>query len=168
MKDKMSDSRVVALSLLLLIPSYLTICSNIPRIYSPYSFVVVVPAFALGGVDPALRYLAALIFPFLFMLYFRFVLGRRSNLNKFSLVIFPIAIALSTYFNLASISYGIKYQGSFHTYFIVGINLFSIVALSIFYNRVIKFPTFKKCVYLHWFFFVWITFSGFPWLGELL
>ncbi len=151
--------------------SYSTISSNVPRIYSPYSFSVVIPTFMLYSVlgsSTITTITSTLLIPVLYILWCFHLLRDCKAIPKRSLVCSSILIFLSAYQLTVSWTYGIKYQGMVHTIVMYIFNIIFWIALFIMFRANRKKPSYATNYMFHWIFFAWFCWVAFPWLGELL
>ena len=154
-----------------LIVSSLTMIAGYPKLYSPYSFVVVIPAFMVYALDipkPFLYFLAALPNAAFFLIWSIYNVKEKFLINKATLVLSCIFVTLSLLLCTISYSYGVKYQGLSHTLLMYAYNLFFIGSLYKVYliNRIS--PTINNCLLFNLLLFSWLGWSAFPWLGELI
>jgi len=155
--------------IVVLIISSLTMIANYPKIYSPYSFVVVIPAFMFSALELPkfiLYFLAALPNALCFLLWSKFTVKGEFLIQKTTFNLSRILVILSILLCITSYNYGIKYQGLSHTLFIYLFNVFFIGALYKVYliNR-IK-PSINNSILYNILLFSWLGWCAFPWLGE--
>ncbi len=151
--------------------AYASISANYPTIFSPFSFVVIVPGMALSQVISSnkLTYFlfGTLITPVTFVLWSFPLLRGQTQIPKRSKIGASLLVALSLYSLIGSWPYGVIYQGVFHTVVICIWNVICWFAL-FFLNRSNSIRQSYWSNYLfHWIFFAWLAWVAFPWLGEL-
>lgn len=159
-------------TLLLWSIAYATINANYPKIYSPYSFTVIVPVLALHEIfrdGRILSYtLGTLIIPLLFLLWsFPLLHGQEQipNRTKYCAV---LLVLLSMIMLIVSWPYGIQYQGLAHTIAIYVMNVISWTVLILLYRSNKAHSSYASNYIFHWALFAWLAWVAFPWLGELL
>jgi len=170
--DKITRSRFLFFGFILLwIICYFTICADYPKIYSPYSFPVVIPLLILSDLLNSsfiAIVVSTLIVPILFMLSIKYFLQDSYRItNVFKIVVFVIML-ISTIFLLTGWRYGIQYQGYRHT---IAMYIFNAMFITILFilNRINKIKSSYISNFLfQWIFFSWLGWSAFPWLGELI
>lgn len=151
--------------------SYLTICANYPRIYSPYSFTIVMPLFFFYSFfdgTPITFFLSTLIGPIFYALWCFPLIKGQSKIPKRTVIMTPILVTASFALLFTSWNYGAEYQGKAHTILMYIFNAsFWILLFSIFrMNK--KRESYLTNLVFNWVLFTWFFWVGFPWLGELL
>ncbi len=170
MKNKRMS--VTAGALLLWAVGWATISAGYPRIYSPYSFPVVVPVLALSevfrGIAAPLAFaLGSLPIPLSFIAWSFHLLGGQEEIPKRSGVAALVLVFLSAVFLLAGWSYGIQYQGITHTAAMCLFNLCFWIVLFLIHWANARQCSFATNLLFHWILFAWFGWVAFPWLGEL-
>ena len=157
--------------LLVLSTGALTMTAGYPKIYSPYSFTVVIPVFmlyALALPGPLMLLLASLPNALLFLLSTRSTAHENFKISRLFTGISVLLVLLSLIFLFVSYDYGIQYQGLKHTLFMYlfnGIYIVSLIAAYIANNRK---PSLNNSLVFRILFFCWLGWCAFPWLGELI
>ena len=163
----------------------LTMSANYPRIYSPYSFSVVMPAiiFATDGMGVAIAYLLSSAPVLILYLIFSIFISRNKNVfskttyaerkpsyivSKRTRIFAILLVLLSVCFNAIGFSTGLKYQGLLHTISMYAFNLLFISALVVAYIFNRNSPTPTNCLGFNILLFSWLGWVAFPWLGELI
>ena len=144
---------------------------NFLKVYSPYSFVVVIPAFMVYALEvpkPFLYFLAALPNAAFFLIWSIYTVKGKFLLNKPTRIFSSILIFLSVLFCIISYSYSVQYQGLSHTLIMYAYNLFFIGCLYKLYLINRSNPTENNCLVFNVLLFSWLGWSAFPWLGELI
>ena len=162
--SKFSISFIVVLTI-----SSLTMIANYPKLYSPYSFFVVLPALIASALELPkilLLFIAALPNTLFFLLWSKYTVKDKFLIHKATLKLSCAFVLLSIFFCITSYSYGIKYQGLEHTLLMYCFNLVFIGSLYKVYliNR-IK-PSINNCLFYNVLLFIWLGWCAFPWLGE--
>jgi hypothetical protein len=142
--------------------SRLTIIARVPRIYSPYSFSIVIPYFC-GGL-----LVACMVAPLAFLLWSLHLLGVNATVPKRTLVLFPLLVIASGLWLAASWRYGFRYQGKVHTLTLYAINVTLVAILVGLIIRAVRRPSYASNYAFHWLMFAWVAWGAFPWLGELI
>ncbi len=158
--------------LLLWAVAYASISADYPKIFSPYSLIVIWPVLALHEL---FRYdhltallLWTLISPALFLLWSFPLLRGQVRIPKRSKIVASLLIALSLFSLVGSWSYGIEYQGALHTIAIYVWNLIFWSALFLLNRSNKNHESYTSNYLFHWVLFAWAAWVAFPWLGELL
>lgn len=149
----------------------LSMVANYPKIYSPYSLIVVIPTMLAGAIELS-RFIAYFlgIFPLaiLYLIWSFSFIREPYSIPKPTVILAAICIVLSGVFNITSYKYGIQYQGQLHTLLMYLFNLI----LIIFMIMLFKFNKSNPCKYsglgFNILLFSWIGWVAFPWLGELI
>ncbi|MBF0315499.1 MAG: hypothetical protein HQK50_05965 [Oligoflexia bacterium] len=158
-------------SLVIAFFSYLTISSNVPKPISPFSVTVVFPMFiaiAIVGKTFLSSLLTSFFCSSLYIIIFNTVFKKWSKFAQVFSYGYFLIILCSIYYYIKAFDFGMKYQGSTHTYTVTTINmiLISIVTYLNWRSLIVRTPfmlKFSGTVFFLWFF--WISF---PWLGELI
>ena len=148
-----------------------TMSAGYPTLYSPYSFTIVIPAFAVYGLSlprPLFQLFASLPVSLAFLISAIPLFKAEKSIGKSFKVISVLIGALSVLYLMASFVYGYKYQGLTHTLVICIYNAIFIVALYKLYLANMVEPSLNKAFVFRLTFFVWLGWCAFPWLGELL
>ena len=156
-------------SLVIWLFSSLTVIADSPRMYSPYSFTVVLPMFGVYSVvkNEGLAILVGgAVVPLAFSIWCHFFVKRRQRIPVSSLVLAIVLVVLSAAGLAASWSGGLKYQGAPHTLVMYGYNLAFWALMLCLYRRNTSKPALTSCMAFHTCLFSWLGWSAFPWLGE--
>ena len=151
--------------------SYSTICANVPRIYSPYSFTVAIPVLSLYSVfgsHLATFMLGSFCIPLAFVLWSLPLLKGQHQIPKRTKIAAIVLVMPSLYLLVASWTYGVAYQGKLHTVTMYLFNVIFWVVLLAINFRNSKQPSYASNFAFHWVLFAWLGWVAFPWLGELL
>jgi hypothetical protein len=149
----------------------LTMTAGYPKIYSLYSFTVVIPVFmlyALALPDPLLLLFASLPNALLFLLSTRSTAHENFKISRLFTGISASLVSLSIMFLFVAYDYGVKYQGLNHILFMYlfnGIFICSLIAAYIANNRK---PSINNALVFRVLLFCWLGWCAFPWLGELI
>jgi hypothetical protein len=145
----------------------------VPVAIAPYSFVVLVPAFALGSVlgEPWLfvgAAVGALLAPALFVVLRRQVVSTGRAFPVSSVVIFGVIFTLSILDALVGWHGTVQYTWRSRAIALVAqavVPPVVILGVALFIRRR---ATLNQSVVLHWLASAWIAWSAFPWYGELI
>jgi hypothetical protein len=152
--------------------AYAPIIANYPKIFSPHSFIVIMPVLALHEIFRSghlLSYIiGTLIVPLLFLLWSFPLLRGQVQIPRRSKIGTIFLILLSLLSVIASWPYGVKYQGLIHTIAIYIFNLIFWTALFLLYRSNTTRESYTSNYFFHWILFAWLGWVAFPWLGELL
>jgi len=151
--------------------AYTTISANVPKIYSPYSFAVVIPLFSLYEVfgGRAITFaLATLAIPVLFVFWSFPLLKGQERIPKRTKILAALLVLLSFIALAASWSYGIQYQGIGHTVAMYLFNLGCWAILFVLLRNNARQASYTSNFLFHWTLFAWLAWVAFPWLGELI
>lgn len=158
-------------TLLLWAVAYATISANYPKLYAPYSFVVVIPLMSLhellGGI-PLAFIIATLTAPVLFAAWSLPLLTGQKRIPNRTKVASLILVSLSLVMLALSWPYGLKYQGALHTVAMCLFNVAFWAALLVLGQKNSREPAYITNFLFHWFLFAWLGWVAFPWLGELI
>ena len=157
-------------SLVIWLFSSLTIIADYPRMYSPYSFIVVLPMFVISSMveNKGLTILVSgAIVPVVFSIWCHFFVKRRQRIPVSSLVLAIVLVVLSAAGLAGGWSSGVKYRGAPHTLVMYGYNLAFWALMLCLYRRNTSKPALTSCMAFHTCLFSWLGWSAFPWLGEL-
>lgn len=149
----------------------LTMTAGYPKIYSPYSFTVVIPVFmlyALALPKALLLLSASLPNALLFLLSTRSTSHENLKISRFLTGISALLVLLSVIFLFVSYDYGVQYQGLHHTLFMYLFNGISICSLIATYNANNRKPSINNFLAFKVLLFCWLGWCAFPWLGELI
>ena len=158
-------------SLVVLIACILSMIANYPKIYSPYSFSVVIPALFISelGLSRVPMYiLASIPTVSLYLIWSFFFINNSLKISKPTITFSLIIIILSIAFNVHGYEYGIKYQGLLHTAIMYSYNIGFLVALMFIFKENKTNPTLNNCLGFNVALYSWLGWSAFPWLGELI
>lgn len=149
----------------------LTMAASYPKIYSPYSFSVVIPAFmfyALSLPGFLLAILASLPNALLFLLSTRATANGKLKIGRLFTGISCLTIFLSIVFLIFSFDNGFQYQGLQHTLFMYLYNSIFISGIIATYVINQRRPSANNSLLFKVLFFCWLSWCAFPWLGELI
>lgn len=166
-----TNSKIIYGSLIVFMACILTIFASYPKLYSPYSFSVVIPVLfisELGLSRIAMYILAAMPTVTLYLIGSFFFINKSLKISKPTIVVSLILITLSIVFNIYGYEYGIKYQGWLHTIVMYAYNISFLIALSFVYKSNKTNPKLNNCLGFNVLLFSWLGWSAFPWLGELI
>lgn len=158
-------------TLLLWAVAYSTISANYPKLYSPYSFAVVIPLMSLYEVlgGHLVTFVAAtLAIPLSFAAWSLPLLKGEKRIPKRTKIAATVLVSLSLVFLALSWSYGVKYQGTTHTVAMYVFNALFWAALLVVGRRNLREPSYGYNFLFHWLLFAWLGWVAFPWLGELI
>lgn len=158
-------------SLVVFASCILTMIANYPKVYSPYSFSVVIPALLVGelGLSEFQMYIAAATpTVVLYLIWSIFFVNKSFIVSKPTIVLSAILIVLSVIFNVSSYQYGIKYQGILHTILMYAYNLGILATLLVVFKFNKANPSQNNCLGFNILLFSWLGWCAFPWLGELI
>jgi len=158
-------------AIVVILCSSMTMIVGYPTIYSPYSFIVVLPAFgfySLIGNGFFFRLLSVLPVAAVYVAWSLVMINESKIIPKESIVFALVLVAGSVFYNLASFEYGIKYQGEIHTYIMYLYNIMCFIGMGLIarVNRIS--PSYMSVVGFHVMLFSWLGWVSFPWLGELI
>ena len=146
-----------------------TIMSNEPRIISPGSLVIVAPSIMLWKyLGMMSRFLAPLVGPLLFVIWCAPLFNTPSHIPSRTKLLAVILLLLAVLWLVFSWEYGIVKQGYGYCLSIVFIDCCFWGALFVVERRNLLKPTAMNGIGFHAMLFVWLSWIGFPWLGELL
>lgn len=156
--------------------SYSTISANVPKIYSPFSFTVVIPVFFLYDMvemlPPFLKLLpfmlSCALIPLFYIGWSYRLYSGACKIPRRSIILFSITIILSLIYLISSWNYGVAYQGLSYTIAMYALNLIFWIVMILLFRINRKTPSFKLSFIFHWISFAWLAWVSFPWLGELL
>jgi hypothetical protein len=149
----------------------LTMTAGYPKVYSPYSFIIVIPVFMLSVIalpSSLLMLLASLPNALLFLLSTRSIANENLKISRLLTGISALLVSLSVIFLIVSYDYGVQYQSLHHTLFMYlfnGIFICSLIAAYIANNRK---PSINNSLVFRVLLFCWLGWCAFPWLGELM
>ncbi len=149
----------------------MTMIANSPKLYSPYSFTVVIPALFASSLNlPTLLFQVASVLPLvtIFLLWSFCFVKPPFSITFIQKLICGLTILLSAVFNGGAFSYGLKYQGELHTYLMYTYNIVFVLALSLILWRNARKPSLISCLGFGVLLFSWLGWVAFPWLGELI
>jgi len=171
MKKKYTTYFVVG-ALLLWSVAYASISADYPKIYSPYSFIVIMPVLSLHEIFRSRHLMSDLlgtfITPLLFLLWSFPLLRGQIQIPKRSKIAAILLVLLSLVSLIGSWPYGIKYQGVIHTIAIYVFNLIFWSVMFIMYRNNTTRASYASNYLFHWILFAWLGWVAFPWLGELI
>jgi hypothetical protein len=166
---KLGRGSLITLSaaLALLVPAYIgSFSSGVPTVFSPFPALTIIPALLLA---PHLEYVAAFLPSLLFMLWNPQLFREESKIPKRSYVLFVLVVALSAVDFVMSWKWGLHYQGRQYTAVVCSLNIAWAGLLGLSFRRcIIRTPSFRTSLFLHWMLFAWLCWYAFPWLGELI
>lgn len=151
--------------------SYSTICANVPKIYSPFSFTVAIPTLSLYSVfgsHPITFVLGSFCIPLAFILWSLPLMKGQQQIPKRTKIAAIVLVLPSLYLLASSWSFGVAYQGKSHTITMYLFNVIFWVGLFTINYRNAKLPSYASNFAFHWVLFAWLGWVAFPWLGELI
>ena len=163
--------QIIIGGLLVSIIGGLSIVANYPRIYSPCSLIVVIPALSARELDLPMFFTYILgIFPLtIFYLIWSFTFVKQpDSIPKPTAILAAICIVLSVAFNISSYKYGIQYQGQLHTYLMYFFNLILIIFMCSLFKSNKSNPNNYNGLGFNVLLFSWLGWVAFPWLGKLI
>jgi len=152
----------------------LSVNANVPRPWSPFGLLAVIPPMLLpwpatspAGAQLAGSITSALTVALAFVAW-SYPRVRTEHIPRSSLVAFTLLGLADAYWLAGGWSYGVDYQGRMHTLIVVGYNVFAVLAsVGLFlWNR--RAPSAVSNLAFHMICFVALGFCAFPWLGELI
>lgn len=149
----------------------LSMVADYPKIYSPYSFIVVIPTMFAGELELPMFITYFLgIFPLatLYLIWSFSFIRQPYSIPKPTVVLAAICIVLSGVFNITSYKYGIQYQGQLHTFLMYFFNLILIIILFLLFKLNKSNPSKYSGLGFNILLFSWLGWVAFPWLGELI
>ena len=158
-------------TLLLWLVSQSTISAGVPRIYSPFSFTVVIPYLMLSSSFGSTNIdfvIATILIPIIFMLWSFHLFKGHQKIPIRTMIVSLLLIILSIVHLAFSWSFGTEYQGTTHTIIIYIYNMAIWLTLLALYVFNVKKNSYYTNYLFHWIFFAWLAWVAFPWLGELL
>ncbi len=162
---------IVLGSIIVITFGLLTVIANYPKIYSPYSFTVVIPIIFLEKYQLN-QYLwlllGAMPVVILYLFWSLIFIKDTWKISKPSILLAIIMIISSIVFHAVSFEYGIQYQGILHTLVMCLYTLSTIGILTIIVKKNIYQPTIKTCLSFHIILFSWLGWTALPWLGEMI
>jgi hypothetical protein len=171
-KESMSKIQLITIgAILVAVMGAMTMIAGLPKLYSPYSFTVVIPALLASGLNlpsPIIRVACVLPLLMLFIGWSFVFVKPPFRITHTQKLIAGLLIVLSVVFNVSSFSYGLKYQGELHTYLMYTYNALLLLGLSLVLWRNTKNPSIYSCVGFGVLLFAWLGWVAFPWLGELI
>lgn len=166
-----TKSKIFIGSFVVLIACALTMIANYPKIYSPYSFAVVIPVLFVSdtGINKLLMYVfVAIPTVTLYLIWSLFFINKTFKISKPTIALSTLLIIASVIFNISSYKYGIEYQGYLHTILMYGYNIIFLAALAFIFKSNKINPTLTNCLGFNILLFSWVGWCAFPWLGELI
>ena len=163
--------RFLAGAMLLWGVAYVTVSANVPTIYSPYSFLVIIPVLSLHNfIESHVLTLAigTTLIPVSFLLWSFPLLHGQIRIPIRTRVLTIIMVLLSLAFLIMGWSYGNQYQGLAHTIAMYLLNLICWLVMFILYIINSRQPSYGSNYIFHWVLFAWLAWVAYPWLGELL
>lgn len=147
--------------------------------FAPYSWLIVFPAFSLGSLlrsagNEALGTdvggaVAAMVAPILFIAACRHIQRTQNPLPRVSVLVFGLLVILSFAFGVCGWHFSGPFwmpRGPYLLIQALAPPLFVLIALTwlVTQHRL----TIGRSIALHWLSLAWLTWSAFPWWGELL
>jgi hypothetical protein len=162
----------------------LSTATNVPRLWAPFSLVSVLPNLIGGQLAMPLLAdanhnvsvtslqivgsLSSVIFAaVLFTVWSRRLVGSAEIPHRSTIAFATVAVT-NVVFLLASVPFGLRYQGLGHTTTVIAYNLAAALACLALYRRNRLSPSRSTNLAFHTMFFAALGFCAFPWLGELL
>jgi len=149
----------------------LSMVANYPKLYSPYSFAVVLPTLFVTALElpKVFTYLLGVLpISVLYLVWSLSYIKPPFIVPRPTIILAAIFIVLSIAFNVASYRYGVQYQGQAHTLLMYGYNLVFIGGLAFILKRNSLEPSFLSSLAFNIVLFSWLGWVAFPWLGELI
>ncbi|MBT1450288.1 hypothetical protein KJ365_05295 [Glaciecola sp. XM2] len=154
----------------------LSVILQTPSIISPFSVPVVLPTLLvsmLGWPHWLTAILGGLPIASVFIVLtirgsHRTRLQERVSISNASIIFITLVALVSVLMHAVLFQNGLQVQGLFHIFTIYVFNILCITTIPVLYWRHFKCPNLKNYLLFHTFFFSWLGFSAFPWLGELL
>jgi hypothetical protein len=153
-----------------------SILHGVPVLWSPLPLLVVLPGFFASGLPinhpgfpfhyEVLAALASIPISMAYLVWSAFPVSA-SRIPIRSVILFALVVLLSLVFFFGSWSYGVTYQGFFHTCAIATINGAFVLAIALVLSFHKRSPTYALSLAFHWLLFLWLAWFAFPWLGEL-
>jgi hypothetical protein len=145
----------------------------IPVSFAPYSFVIVIPAFAVASAFgeawlPVGAFVGALLAPAMFVVLSRYVVKTGRAFPFLSVVTFALLVALSAVDAIFGWHGTVQYTWHSRAVALVTQALLPPVALFVAALVVRKSATVRVSLVLHWLALAWLAWGAFPWYGELL
>ena len=149
----------------------LSMVANYPKMYSPYSFTVVIPTLLASSLElPKFVIYLLGTFPLaaIYFIWSLFFIKKPFLIPKPTIILAGIFILLSIVFNINSYKYGLQYQGQAHTFLMYGYNIAIIGLLTFILKRNMSAPNIINGLGFNIVLFSWLGWVAFPWLGELI
>jgi hypothetical protein len=160
----------------------ISIMAAVPQVYSPFSMPVAIPALIVSTLE--LSPILTIVFgAFPLVLTFTVCVSKglltqisgslpeqdsSLYIGNIAAVLVTFSALLSVLVNALSFQHGLQYHGLFHTLMIYSVNLFCILCLPVMYWRHFSKKSVSTYLSFYTFYFSWLGFSAFPWLGELI
>jgi hypothetical protein len=163
--------RIIIGSLIVMVASCLTMIASEPKVYSPYSLSVVIPALIFSSKEMGqitIGLLASVPTLLLYLIFSITSIKPKYTISKPTIGMAVTLVILSVAFNIHGYQYGIKYQGTLHTHLMYAYNLVLLSLLSAVYFLNFKKPNAANCLGFNVILFSWFGWVAFPWLGELI
>jgi len=168
----MSRSVVICIgAIVVALLGMMTMIAGFPKLYSPYSFTVVLPAFFIYSLDlPAWLFPVASVVPIilLYLVWVLVLVRPPYRIAKIAKGLAVLLVLLSITFNLVAFKNGVKYQGELHTYVMYAYNIMFILMLAIVTWLNSSKSTLINSTCFAVILFSWLGWVAFPWLGELI
>lgn len=143
--------------------SYATIWQGYPSPISPLSLIIALPALSV----PHPYLLGPLVGPIIYISWCFPLVNGQMKVPLRSKIFSVLFILLSVFFLVAGWKYGTQYEGVVHTITMYVFNIIFWVGLFFTERKNREKPTFRTNLSFHVLLFFWLTWVGFPWLGEL-
>jgi hypothetical protein len=156
----------IILGLALIVPASIGVMSGFPTILSHGPTLTILPAFFLAS---AHLWRVVVVLPTtLFFLWNRGLFHGESKVPKRTYILFFVATGLSVVYFIASLQWGITYEGIRYVRVVCAVNVVWAISLGMMLARSrSRSPSFRFSVILHWWLFAWLAWYAFPTLGEL-
>ncbi|WP_444919621.1 hypothetical protein ACJJID_11540 [Microbulbifer sp. CnH-101-G] len=149
----------------------LSMVANYPKIYSPYSFTVVIPTLFASSLElpkAAIYIIGILPLLALYLVWSLIFIKPPFSVPKPTIFLAGLFIILSIAFNVSSYTYGIQYQGQTHTFLMYAYNIIYIGLLALVLKLNKTDASFNNSLGFNLVLFSWLGWVAFPWLGELI
>lgn len=152
---------------LLALAIWLSVNANVPKIWAPFSVVLVLISWNLPHLGIASLPIILFIAPVFMWSWNPSAFTGKASIPKRSFVLFLVTVALSGWHYFAGWSYGVRYQGQNHTFGVFALSIAQVVGLLLIGKLALKSPSFRTNLAFHWLLFAWLMTYAFPYLGEL-
>jgi len=156
-------------AILVICAGMMTFASHVPSVYSPYSFTVVLPAFAFAALEApgcVIRVGSALPITLLYLLWSFVFVKPPYRIPVPASVFALIFVFLSVAYYITAYRYGVEYQGEQHTHAMYAYNAIFVLGLGVVYWLNARKPSLYSSAGFSVLLFIWLAWVAFPWLGE--